>query len=90
MARSLQHQIVARALDIISDEERWTCLAVARTANGSHCDCRDVAATRFCAVGALYRASDELLGEMGSIVRAENELFSSEHELKGFLAKQLI
>ena len=63
MARSLQHQIVARVLDIISDEERWTCLAVARTASGSHCDCRAVAATRFCAVGALYRASDELLGE---------------------------
>ena len=38
-------------------------MAVARAADGSPCDCRDVAATRFCAVGALYPASDELLGE---------------------------
>jgi len=63
LARSLQHHIIARALDIISDEGRWTCLAVARTANGRPCDCRDVAAARFCAIGALYRASGDLLGE---------------------------
>ncbi len=63
MARSLQQQIIARALDLISAEERWTCLAVARTANGSLCDCRDAAAARFCAVGAIYRASGGLLGE---------------------------
>jgi hypothetical protein len=73
VAKSLQHLIIARALDIISDEERWTSLAVARTANGNPCDCRDIAAARFCAIGALYRASGELLGEEVSdfVFRAE-------------------
>jgi hypothetical protein len=73
MARSLQHLIIARALDIISDEARWTSLVIARTADGSLCDCRDVAAARFCAIGALYRASAEMLGEQAFefVFRAE-------------------
>ena len=63
MAKPLQHQIIARALEIISDEAHWTRVVIARTANGSACCSRDPSAVRFCAIGALYRAASELLGD---------------------------
>jgi hypothetical protein len=69
MARSIQHQIIARALEIISDEKRWTRLVIARTAEGEPCPCLSASAERFCAVGALYRAAGDLLaGEAFPIV----------------------
>ena len=63
MAKPLQHQIIARALEIISDEAHWTRASIARTADGSPCVCLDPLAFKFCAVGALYRAAGELLGD---------------------------
>lgn len=65
MAKSLQHHIVARALELISDEAHWTRVVIARTADGKPCCCLDPAAKRFCAIGALYRAAGELLGVDG-------------------------
>lgn len=66
MARSLHHQIIARALEVINDEEHWTRGAVARTAIGEVCGADDPLAARFCAVGALSRAVHDL-GEMSSV-----------------------
>ena len=65
MAKSLQHQIVARALELIADEPSWTSLIVVRTAEGSPRGCVDPDAARFCDIGALYRAAGELLGNVG-------------------------
>ena len=62
MAKPIQHQIVARALEIISDEEHWTRASIARTVDGWPCTCLDPLAYKFCAVGALYRAAVELVG----------------------------
>ena len=62
MSKPLHHQIVARALEIISDEEHWTRASVARTADGTQCACFDPRAARFCAIGALNRAARELVG----------------------------
>ena len=62
MSKPIQHQIVARAFEIIEKEERWTRLAVARRANDRMCDVADPRAVRFCAIGALRRAAQELLG----------------------------
>jgi hypothetical protein len=62
MAKPLQHQIVARALELISDEAQWTRGFVARRADGRLCACFDPRAARFCAVGALNRAARELVG----------------------------
>ncbi len=64
MARPLQHQIIARALELIADEAYWTSLIIARTADNKPCGCLEPAATRFCALGALYRAASELLGDV--------------------------
>ncbi len=66
MARPLQQQIIARALDLISDEARWTSLVIARKADGKTCEWVHPLATRFCAVGALDRAAYELLGTGGA------------------------
>ena len=65
MSKPLQHQIIARALEIVSDEEHWTRAGVARTADGRQCACFDPRAARFCAIGALNRAARELLGVAG-------------------------
>ena len=65
MARPIQHQIIARALEIISDEAHWTRVFVARRADGRPCACFDPCAVRFCAVGALIRAAGELVGVAG-------------------------
>ncbi len=63
MAKTLQHQIIARALELISDESRWTRGAMARNACRWSCPVEDPEAVRFCAVGAIRRAALELLGE---------------------------
>ena len=76
MSKPLQHQIIARALEIISDELRWTRGAMARTADGSSCDCLDLLAERFCAIGALQRAAAELLG---------NKIFAHVLEVEEFV-----
>jgi len=65
MAKPIQHQIVARAIEIISDESKWTRCSMARMADGKVCACLDPAAASFCAVGALYRAAAILFGAGG-------------------------
>ena len=62
MAKPLQHQVILRALEIISDESRWTVAALARDQDGGPCQVTAPEAVRFCAVGALERAAFELLG----------------------------
>jgi hypothetical protein len=62
MARTLQTQIVSRALELIADDATWTRGAMARTAAGNKCAWSDTAAVRFCAAGALGRAVDEIVG----------------------------
>ncbi len=66
MSTPLQHQIITRALEIISDEKHWTTLVVSSEANGTPCPCQDPLAVRFCAIGALFRAASELLGDGGA------------------------
>ncbi len=88
MAKSLQHQIVARALELIADEPFWTSLIVARTAEGSPCGCMDPHA-RFCAIGALYRAAGELLGNAGAehAFKAERFILVANDRLREGLAR---
>jgi len=62
MAKTLQHQIIARALALISDDSRWTGGAMARDARRHLCSVYASDAVRFCALGALARAAFELLG----------------------------
>ena len=62
MAKTLRHHIIARAVELISDESRWTGGAMARDARRRSCPVHAPEAVRFCAIGALARAAFELLG----------------------------
>jgi hypothetical protein len=62
MAKTLQHQIIARALELIADERHWTRGALARDKKGTACSWDSMRATKFCAVGALVRAAADFLG----------------------------
>ena len=62
MAKTLQHQIIVRALELISDDSRWTGGAMARDARRRSCSAYAPQAVRFCALGAIARAAFELLG----------------------------
>ena len=44
-------------------ETKWTRGAMARNAFGHSCSAWDKEAVRFCAVGAIYRAAFDILGE---------------------------
>ena len=63
MAKPIQQQIILRALEIVSDESRWTAATLARDQHGRSCPVQAPEAVRFCAVGALARAAFELLGD---------------------------
>lgn len=41
--------------DLLTDESKWTKGAYARTAEGRMVFYRDIAATRFCLLGAIFR-----------------------------------
>ena len=75
MAKPLLHQLIARALEIISDETKWTRCSMARMADGKVCASLDPAAASFCAVGALYRAAAVLFGADGFNRALEAEEF---------------
>jgi hypothetical protein len=66
MARTLQQQIIVRALELISDDSKWTGGTNARDACGRPCRVEASEAVRFCAVGALARAAFELTGQLDS------------------------
>ena len=56
----LAHQVLTRARDLLSDRERWTYRAMARDAQGRPSSPNDPNAERFCALGAIERASSEV------------------------------
>jgi hypothetical protein len=81
MAKSLKHQILGRALELVSDERSWTRSAIARTARDRACDVMHPDAKKFCAVGAIHRAIVELKGGIDdelakSCVREVSDFFA--------------
>ena len=71
MAKTLQHQIIEGALHLIAEEEHWTRCSMARNREGDPCSVWDPAAVRFCAVGALWRAANELTGTLDAFELVE-------------------
>ena len=84
MAKPPQQQIIARALEIISDESKWTRGAMARLADGKPCGCLDPRAVCFCAVGALNRSAGEILAanRFYHASEAEHEVLAANNELR--------
>ena len=82
MAKTLHHQIIACALEIIADKARWTARSMARDSQGKSCRVEAAEAVWFCAVGALTRAAFELLGGVPNIAlidEAENCVLAAGH-----------
>ena len=71
MARTLQDQIIQGALDILSEEKRWTRCSMARNSEGHPCSVWDHTAVRFCAVGALWRSANDLMGSLDAFELVE-------------------
>jgi hypothetical protein len=63
MATTIQKQIIIGALSLIEKEERWTRGVLARTKTGIRCEWSDAEAAKFCAVGALGRTAQDLVGD---------------------------
>ena len=66
MSKTLDHHVVARAREIISDEMHWTRFDYAQLDSSDEADPADPLAVRFCAVGALRRAAYELSSDIDS------------------------
>ena len=60
MSKSLHHQVIARARDIITNPDRWMQGAFAAARDYTPTDPTDAEAYRYCAVGAIRRAAHEL------------------------------
>jgi len=65
MSSGLEKQIIARALELIVEQEHWTREVLARTASEQPCSWSDPRAAKFCAVGALNRAAMEAVKGWG-------------------------
>ncbi len=84
MASSLEKQIIARALEIISTQQHWTRETWARTSNHQPCTWADPTAVKFCAVAALNRAAIEVVKGWGcSRAIAAEELIMVANERVG-------
>jgi len=66
VSKTLDHHVVARAREIISDEKNWTQFDYAQFDSSDEADPADPLAVRFCAVGALRRAAYELSSDSDS------------------------
>lgn len=60
MSKPLDQIIMQRAIDLV--EAGWCQYTYARTSQGKFVDWRSSEAVAFCAVGAILRAMDEVLG----------------------------
>jgi len=95
MAKTLQQQIIVRALELISDDSKWTEGTDARDARRRPCRVEAPEAVRFCAVGALARAAFELTGgsfalgdQIETAVLAANGLNGLERESLSWINDQ--
>jgi hypothetical protein len=66
VSKTLDHHIVARAREIISDKNHWAQFDYAQLDSTDEADPADPGAVRFCAVGALRRAAFELSSDNDS------------------------
>ena len=63
MAKPIFTQLIERARDYLAVPSNWTRYTLALTRNNRDCEPTDAKAARFCAFGALVRASYDLTGD---------------------------
>ena len=72
MITTVQKQVLINARALIADPAHWTRGTIARTANGRKVEWHDQSATKWCAMGAMYRAAYDLVGDQKQAVRIGN------------------
>jgi hypothetical protein len=77
MTTTVQKQVLINARALIGDRARWTRCTFACTASGHHVVWYDRSATKWCAMGALYRAAYDLVGDPKQATRIGNEVAKS-------------
>jgi hypothetical protein len=77
MAKTLQKQVLINARALITDRRHWTRGVLARTANDCNVEWHDKSATKWCAMGAIYRAAYDLVGDPLQATRIGNEVAKS-------------
>ena len=88
MTTTVQKQVLINARALIADPAHWTTGTLAYTADGHHVDWYDYSATKWCALGAIYRAAYDLVGDPKEATRIGNEVAKSvcpTHWLRGDL-----
>ena len=77
MTTTVQKQVLINARALIADPQQWTSDTLARTTSGYHVDWHDHSATKWCAMGAIYRAAYDLVGDPREATRIGNEVAKS-------------
>ncbi len=74
MTTTVQKQVLINARALIADPAHWTRGTLACTANGRRVEWHDQSATKWCAMGAIYRAAYDLVGNPQEATRIGNEV----------------
>jgi hypothetical protein len=74
MTTTVQKQVLINARALIADPAHWTRGVLACNANGRKVQWHDQSATKWCAMGAIYRAAYDIVRDPQEATRIGNEL----------------
>jgi hypothetical protein len=74
MSTTVQKQVLIKARALIADPDHWTRNVLARNAAGYSVHWCDPSATKWCAVGAIYRSTYEIVGNKQEATRIGKEV----------------
>jgi hypothetical protein len=77
MARTLGKQVLISARTLIADPARWTTGALARDTDGSQVEWNGQSASKWSAIGAIYRAAYDLIADAKEAERIGNDIAKS-------------
>jgi hypothetical protein len=91
MSTNIQKLVLIKARTLIEDPQHWTRGTLARSREGEDVSWADRSADRWCAMGAIYRAALDLLGDANKAAQVGNAVVrsivpSAESQLRGYLA----
>lgn len=74
MTTTVQKQVLINARALIAERARWTRCTFARTASGHQVVWYEQSATKWCAMGALYRAAYDLVDDPKEATRIGDQV----------------
>jgi hypothetical protein len=91
MSTTIQKLVLINARTLIADPQHWTWGTLARSREGQEVSWADRFAHRWCAMGAIYRAAFDLLGDANKAANVGNDVVRSiippgVSQLRGYLA----